>query len=882
MARKPPADPHFDREQAKYDNPIPSREFILSFLTEKGAPLPFPAILNGLGLYSEDHEVALERRLKAMARDGQLVQNRRGLWCLPGKMDVKPGRIEGHRDGFGFVILDEGGDDWVLNEREMRKAMHGDRVLVAAQGRDRRGRIEALIVEVLGATPRHVVGRFHRQRGLAFVQASDTRISQDLIVPPGDEGGANDGQMVVVELAPRVSALSQPLAKVVEVLGDHLAPGMEIEVAIRQFDLPHQFPPAVEKEIAALAPVVQDADKKDRVDLRTLPLVTIDGEDAKDFDDAVYCERKKAGGWRLWVAIADVSHYVRRGSALDVEALNRGNSVYFPGFVIPMLPELLSNGLCSLKPDVDRLCLVCEMTVSDAGSLSSYRFYPAVMRSQQRFTYTRVWALLNGEPVQSEKERELLPALQELQALYQALADSRRQRGAIELDTRETKVLFNAERKIDRIVPVVRNDAHRLIEECMILANVAAARFLNKHEMPALYRVHQGPNLRKLEALREQLGMLGLALGGGAEPTPKDYAMLMSKIAARPDADTIQVLLLRSLTQAVYQPEMEPHFGLALTAYAHFTSPIRRYPDLVVHRGIKAILASEALATKTAMAGNEGAVRYDTAELEAVGSSNSMTERRADEATRDVTSWLKCEYMRDKLGETFAGRVTAVVGFGLFVELDEVFVEGLVHISSLRNDYYHFDAARQTLTGERSHEQFSLGDRIQVRVAEVDLDQRKIDFQFIERVRVGANTAATARSRTDEPTDAEMKAQRMAAIRKALARDGAGTLPDKVLREGGGRGNRERSDSRGQRQGADAGASKKAGSSAGRKETSGKPARAGGKASNGKASTGKSGASKSGASKSSAGKSGSSKTGAAGKSGAGSSAVGKAKKRGRR
>ena len=846
MARKPPADPHFDREKAKYDNPIPSREFILAFLTEKGAPLPFPAILNGLGLYSEEHEIALDRRLRAMARDGQLVQNRRGLWCLPGKMDVKPGRIEGHRDGFGFVILDEGGDDWVLSEREMRKAMHGDRVLVAAQGKDRKGRIEALIVEVLGAAPRHVVGRLFKQRGVTFVQASDPRISQELIVPPGDELAARDGQMVVVELAPRVSALSQPLAKVVEVLGDHLAPGMEIQVAIRQFDLPHEFPPAVEKEIAALAPVVLEVDKKDRVDLRQLPLVTIDGEDAKDFDDAVYCERKKAGGWRLWVAIADVSHYVRPGTALDAEALNRGNSVYFPGFVIPMLPELLSNGLCSLKPDVDRLCLVCEMTVSDAGNLSSHRFYPAVMRSQQRFTYTRVWALLNGEPAQSDKETELLPALRELQALYQTLAEARRQRGAIELDTRETKVQFNEQRKIEKIVPVVRNDAHRLIEECMILANVAAARFLNKHEMPALYRVHQGPNLRKLEMLREQLAVLGLRLGGGDEPTPKDYAMLMSRIAERPDADSIQVLLLRSLTQAVYQPEMEPHFGLALTAYAHFTSPIRRYPDLVVHRGIKAILAAQALESKTPMAGNEGAVRYDTKELEAVGSSNSMTERRADEASRDVTSWLKCEYMSDKLGEVFDGRVTSVVGFGLFVELEAIFVEGLVHISSLRNDYYHFDAAHQTLTGERSAERFTLGDKIRVRVAEVDLEQRKIDFQYVERVRELPGSKPT---RGNEPTDAEIKARRMAAIRKALARDGAGDVPDKVVQERPRRRDGERSPVR-YRDDAPAGAKAKSGGS---------------KSAGGRASTGKAAGSKTAAGKTGGGKAGSGKAGSAGK-----------------
>ena len=774
MPRKRSSDPHFQREAAKYENPIPSREFILEFMAEKGTPLPFPAILSGLSLYSEEHEIALDRRLNAMARAGQLIKNRRELWCLPDKMSLKPARVEAIRDGSGFAILDEAGDDWVVSAREMRKVLHGDRVLVSAQGKDRRGRVEAVIVEVLDETPRHIVGRFQLDRGVGFIVPSDARINADIIVPPGDEGGAKKNQMVVALLTQRGQSHSQPLAKVVEVLGDHLAPGMEVEVAVRQFDLPFQFSAAVEAEIAELSPVVAEADKKGRIDLRDKALVTIDGEDAKDFDDAVYCERKKGGGWRLWVAIADVSHYVRLNTALDEEAQKRGNSVYFPGSVIPMLPELLSNGLCSLKPKVDRLCLVCEMTISEAGSLSSYRFYPAVMRSQQRFTYTRVWSLLEGDAPANDEEAALLPALQELHALYQVLASTRKQRGAIELETRETKVLFNDERKIEKIVPMIRNDAHKLIEECMILANVASAKYLHKAEMPALYRVHDGPNQRKLEALREQLSALGLYLGGGDEPTPKDYAVLAAKASQRPDADNIQLLLLRSLTQAVYQPEMNGHFGLALASYTHFTSPIRRYPDLIVHRAIKAQLSK----TDQEMVGNEGAYHYDTAELEVLGSECSMTERRADEASRDVTAWLKCEYMKDKIGEVCQGHVTSVAGFGLFVELNEIFVEGLVHVSSLHNDYYQYDAARQLLKGERTGERFGLGDQILVRVADVDLDQRKIDFHFVKR-------ATDAVLTEGEMTEDDMRARRLASIRKALAREtGQETLPDSARKSG--------------------------------------------------------------------------------------------------
>ncbi len=859
------ADPHFERESAKYENPIPSREFILEFMKDKGQPLPFAAVLNGLGLYSDDHEIALSRRLGAMSRDGQLLQNRRGLWCLPEKMDLRRGRVQGHRDGYGFVALDEGGADWVIPQQEMRKVLPGDRVLVAAKGTDRKGRTEAQIVQVIEEAERLLVGRFQQDRGVSYVAPSDPRVAQDFIIAPGDDLGAKPDQIVVFAVTQRGHKHLQPLARVVEVLGDHLAPGMEVQIAIRTFDLPDTFSDAVLREVGDLSPQVRPEDSAGRIDLRKLPLVTIDGEDARDFDDAVYCERKKSGGWRLWVAIADVSHYVRPGTALDREAENRGNSVYFPGFVIPMLPELLSNGLCSLNPDVDRLCMVCEMTVSEAGSLSSYRFYPAVMRSHSRFTYTRVWDLLNGAAPQSEREQQLLPALRELHALYGALAEARQQRGGLELDSRETKVIFNSERKIEKIVPVTRNDAHRLIEECMILANVASARYLNKQQMPALYRVHQGTNQRKLDTLREQLAVLRLSLGGGDEPSPKDYAQLLAKIAQRPDADAIQTLLLRSLTQAVYQSEMEPHFGLALNAYTHFTSPIRRYPDLVVHRALKAVLEK----SEPVPVGCDSAVHYQVADLDRVGAHCSMTERRADEATRDVVNWLKCEFMEDKLGEVFDGTVTGVVGFGLFVELDEVFVEGLVHVSTLRNDYYHFDQARSALVGERGGQVFRLGDRLQVRVANVDLDQRQIDFHYLGR----AETREP--DRENDLGEEDIRARRLQAIRKAMAREGASTRDlDEKMRADDRRAGllpppaRSRPERQGQERPGPERSSRDDGHAGkpGRRSGAGKPASTGGRS---KSAAGKSGGGLSSSGKSSGGKS------AGGKSAGGKPASGK-------
>ncbi|MET0025142.1 MAG: ribonuclease R [Sedimenticola sp.] len=711
-------DPHRAREAKKYDNPIPSREFIMGVLEKQGVPMWRDELAASLNLTAEDDVEALRRRLNAMERDGQLVRNRRGAFCIVNAKDLIAGRVIGHADGFGFLKPDEGGEDLFLTPRQMRQVLHGDRAVVRVVGVDQRGRKEGALVEVLEHANRQVVGRLYQEAGVGFVVPDNKRINQDIVVPEAEQRGAAQGQMVVAEILEQPTKRTQPIGRIVEVLGDHMAPGMETDVAIRTHDLPVEWPEEVEAAIASLGREVPEEAKEGRVDLRQLPLVTIDGADARDFDDAVYCEAKPKG-WKLLVCIADVSAYVKPGSALDREARLRGNSVYFPDRVIPMLPEVLSNGLCSINPKVDRLCMVCELFIDKEGKIARSQFYEGVMQSHARLTYDQVAdMLIEGDAELCEKYADVLPHLHELYALYQVLHGSRSVRGAIDFDTTETRILFNDEQKVDRVVPLIRNDAHRLIEECMLAANVAAARLLIRKKQPGLYRIHDGPQAEKLLDLREFLGELGLGLGGGAKPTAKDYADLLDSVAGRPDRHLIQTVLLRSLSQAVYSSENSGHFGLAFPAYAHFTSPIRRYPDLVVHRAIKHQLSGKGVEE----------FEYSPTELQGLGESCSATERRADEATRDVISWLKCEYMMDKLGESFEGIITSVTSFGIFVELDEIYVDGLVHITALHNDYYHFDPVGHRLAGERTGQVYRLGDQVKIKVAAVNLDDRKIDF----------------------------------------------------------------------------------------------------------------------------------------------------------
>jgi ribonuclease R len=711
-------DPHRQRELKKYENPIPSREFILDTLTANGTPLSFAEVARALDLTEEPDLLALERRLGAMERDGQLLRNRKQAYCIVNRRDLIAGRVIGHQDGFGFVRPDDGGDDLFLYPKDMKALFHGDRVVVRVSGRDRRGRLEGAVVEILERTTTSVVGRFYEESGVGFVVPDNKRLAHDIVIPSDRLGGASRGQIVVAEITDQPTKRTQPLGRIVEVLGDHMAPGMETDIAVRAHDLPVHWPETVESEIAGLGTEVPESAKQGRTDLRHLPLVTIDGEDARDFDDAVYCERKPKG-WRLLVCIADVSAYVQPGTALDREAFERGNSVYFPDRVIPMLPEVLSNGLCSLNPQVDRLCMTAELYIGQEGKVTRSRFFEAVMRSQARLTYDKVAAMVvDGDKALRKQHADVLPHLQELHALFKVLHAARAERGAIDFDTTESKFVFNEQGRIEAVVPVVRNDAHRLIEECMLAANVATARFFERKKVPGLYRIHDLPSEEKLADLREFLGQLALSLPGGAKPSAADYATLLGQVKDRPDSHLIQTVLLRSMQQAMYSSDNVGHFGLAYPAYTHFTSPIRRYPDLVVHRIIKHLFAG----------GTAADLDYSKSDLQQIGEHCSGTERRADEATRDASDWLKCEFMQDKLGEHYDGTITSVTSFGIFVQLDEVYIDGLVHITALDNDYYHFDPIGHRLHGERTGTVYRLGDRLRVQVAAVNLDDRKIDF----------------------------------------------------------------------------------------------------------------------------------------------------------
>lgn len=735
-------DPHAEREAKKYDNPIASREFILGILDQSAGPMTQRQLADVLSLTTDDQYEALRRRLRAMERDGQIYSNRKQAYARVDKLDLIRGRIQGHRDGYGFLIPDDGSEDLYLTNRQMRKVFDGDDVLARLSTTGMRGRKEGAIVEVLARNTQQLVGRYYDEKGVAFVRPENTRLGHDVLITADGVNDAKHNQFVMVTVTRQPSVKNLPMGFVSEILGEHLAPGIEIDVAIRSHGLPYQWPPEVQAAASALPLEVDSSDKPSRVDLRAYPLVTIDGEDARDFDDAVYCETKKSGGWRLFVAIADVSHYVQTGSPLDQEAARRSTSVYFPDFVLPMLPEALSNGLCSLNPQVDRLAMVCEMTISEQGRLSGYQFYEALIHSHARLTYTQVGEMLAQRDDKNSAIRrryaQVAPHIDELYRLYQALRAMRKLRGAIDFETVETRILFDEQRKIERIVPVTRNDAHKLIEECMLCANVCAARFLDKHELPALYRVHSGPRERKLQNLRTFLGELSLSMPGKTLPSPRDYQALLQAIMKRPDANIIQTVMLRSLSQAVYQPENHGHFGLAYPAYAHFTSPIRRYPDLLVHRALRSIIRSRKPSNHVKrVAGAKPIAKktlypYDLKDMVRLGEHTSMAERRADDATRDVVNWLKCEYLQDHLGDVYLGMITGVTNFGIFVELQDLYVEGLVHITALPSDYYHYEEAHHRLIGERSRQLFCLGDQLKVRVSAVNLDERKVDFELVD------------------------------------------------------------------------------------------------------------------------------------------------------
>ena len=699
------SDPHYDREAEKYESPIPSREHILSFIQEK--PRTKNQLFDLLSLIDEQKK-GFERRLRAMVRDKQLSCNKNGLYRPYSNRGLLTGTVIANPKGFGFVSLDKGGKDLRLSSQQMKLVFHGDKIKVRLLSRN----LDAEVVEVL-ETIKTLVGRLHIEKGESYVVVDDKRIKHNIKITELLDGCV-DNQVVIVEILSSPTLESDATGKITTILGNYLDEGVEVDSAIYRHQIPSVFSEKTLSESAKLPTKVLEIDKKDRVDLTSFELITIDGDDSRDFDDAVYAKPSK-DGWKLIVAIADVSHYVSEGSSLDAESFERGNSVYFPHKVVPMLPETISNGLCSLNPNVERLCMACEMNINPLGELLDYKFYSAVMLSHARLTYGQVNEILESKksPLRN-KFSNVVENIDFLYGLYKTLRISRQKRGVMDFDRIESQILFDDKGKIENIVARKRNDAHKLIEECMLMANQATAKFLQKNNEDFLYRNHPKPTAEKVEVTRQFLSAIGLTLEGGIEPESKDFAKVLRNAKGREDENIIKTVVLRTMKQATYTPINDGHFGLAFEDYTHFTSPIRRYPDLLVHRAIKRVLKSKS--------------RPPSKKMIELGAHLSMTERRADDASRDVEQWLKCEYMREKVGENFNGVISGVAGFGLFVELSEVFVEGMISIRDLKDDYFIFDDVHHQLKGQNSGKIYRLGDMIKVKVASVNLDDRKIDF----------------------------------------------------------------------------------------------------------------------------------------------------------
>ena len=716
-------DPHAAREAERYAEPIASREAILALLASAEGPQNAEEIAARLELTAPERFDALGKRLGAMVRDGQLLQNRRGGFAPARQMDLIPGVVIANPNGFGFLRPEDGnGDDLFLPPYEMRKAMHGDRVMACVTGIDRSGRREGSIVEVLERRLSRLIGRYTLEGGISYLVPDDKRVQRNVQIPQEGRGEARDGQLVVVELTQAPDARRPPIGRVIAVLGDKLTPSLVVEAAIHGHEIPHEFPQEALDQAAAVPLEVDDSMIAGRVDLRAMPLVTIDGADAKDFDDAVYCEGNRRG-FRLVVAIADVSHYVRPGTPLDDEAQKRATSVYFPGFVVPMLPETLSNGICSLNPKVDRMCFVCDMQVDRDGEVTASKFYEAVMNSHARLTYDQVWNAVGEDDEDARKAiGAQLPQVDRLYQLYQVLARARAKRGAIEFETSEVRFELDNRGEVAQAGMLQRNDAHKLIEECMIAANVEAAKYLLAARVPAPYRVHDRPPESKYADLLEFLKEFKLSMPAWSKVQPRDFTQLLKKIRERPDVALLESVVLRSQSLAVYTPDNAGHFGLALAAYAHFTSPIRRYPDLLVHRAIKYALTR----------GKPEKYLYSAHQMAALSLQCSERARRADEAEREVDERYRAAWMEQHVGGQFDGVISGVTSFGLFVELNESKVNGLVHVTQLPHDYYHFDPIRKTLSGERRGMSFRLGDPVRIVVLKASLEERKIDFRLVE------------------------------------------------------------------------------------------------------------------------------------------------------
>ena len=734
-------DPHKQREAENYENPIPSREFILETLAEIGQPTSAKHLAKTLGLETPETRDALSKRLGAMVRDGQLVVDRRNVYAIASKLDLIKGRVSAHPDGYGFLIVEDD-EDIFFTHRQMRQVLHGDVVMARVRSKNRRGKTEGEIVEVVERNTHQLVGRYYIENGIKLLEPLNNRINHEVIIQSQDVEACEPGQIVVAEITQQPGLRGVVKADIVEVLGDRLTPGIEVEIALRNNDIPSEWSDDILALVDAMPSRVSEADKKNRFDLTELPFVTIDGEDARDFDDAVYCEPNDSGGWRLYVAIADVAHYVETASQLDDAARERATSVYFPQYVVPMLPEKLSNGLCSLKPKVERLVLVCEMNISAAGLVTAYQFYEGVIFSHARLTYTEVAKAILGEDDDPARKAlgDLVEDIDELNNLYGVLIEQRKKRGAIEFDSAELEFQFSPEGRVQSITPRSRNKAHRIIEECMLCANVCAARLVNFQKRPGLFRVHEPPEAEKLQALEEFLQSFGIRFKAGDDVKPADYQAVVRQLQGRKNGQVLQMALLRSMNQAVYQVENKGHFGLGYDEYTHFTSPIRRYPDLLTHRLIKSEIYSATDDKRTVRLGRKRKTDFYPYSMEQaveLGEITSFSERRADSAVYEVLEYLKCDYISDRVGDIFPGVVTGVAKFGLFVELDDIYVEGLIHVSTLVGDYYQYDQATQVLVGEKSGVQYGLGDVVEAQIVRVNVDERKVDFELVSHTPLG-------------------------------------------------------------------------------------------------------------------------------------------------
>jgi len=701
-----------------YQHAIPKRGRLVAVLRDAGRPLAFDALAQAVGVLGKPNQAKLLEKLKNMVRAGQIIQNRRGEFCLMERINLVTGKVLGHRDGFGFVSRDDDGDDVYLSAREMRALFHGDKVAIRVIGKDRRGRPEGELVEVLERGISQIAGQFIRERGIGVVIPDNSKLAHRVLIAKGMAGSAKHGQIVVARILDYPTHVEQATGEIIEVIGSPGEKGIATDIAIQSHGIPDDWPQEVVEQAGSFGTEVPKSAIVGRTDLRDTNLVTIDGADARDFDDAVFCE-PSGKGFRVLVAIADVAHYVEQGSPLDQQAIRRGTSVYFPNRVVPMLPEALSNGLCSLNPKVDRLCLVCEMRVEKDGKVSRANFFEAVIRSAARLTYSEVSDFFTGEK-RDHIPKPLHKNLEHLLEVYHAFATNRKKRGAVELDIPQTRIEVGEDGAVKSIKAVLRNDAHRLIEECMIAANVQAAKFIRKDRIAGLYRVHAKPNPDRFDDLRLYLVSLGLKVPHPDNVQPRDFSRMIEQVSDRPDAAAISMAMLRSMSHAEYTPKNIGHFGLALDAYAHFTSPIRRYPDLLVHRAIRHLVRG----------GKAGDYGYKPAEMEKLGAVCSAHERRAEDATREVEAWLKCQYMEDKVGENYSGVITGVTNFGAFVQIPELQIDGLVHVTSLANDYYKFDPGSQSLIGERTGNRYRLGDSLDIVVANVDLETKRIDFHL--------------------------------------------------------------------------------------------------------------------------------------------------------